>query len=103
MSCGHHFQGNKELDKVQNDAQVNKKLEEGSALASLENGHSASAILVALCLGDFMHNFTDGVFIGAAFKLCSPDVAWGIIWGTCAHEVRELTAVHCQNYLFRTY
>jgi len=88
-----------ELSKVQNDAQVKKQpkdeassmhTDNSTTLVTAENGHSASAILVALCLGDFMHNFTDGVFIGAAFKLCSPDVAWGIIWGTCAHEVRGL-------------
>jgi zinc transporter ZupT len=52
------------------------------------SGHSGTAVLLALCLGDFMHNFTDGVVIGAAFKLCSPAVAWGIVAGTCAHEVR---------------
>jgi zinc transporter ZupT len=54
------------------------------------SGHSGQAVLVALCLGDFMHNFTDGVIIGAAFKLCSTSVAWGIVVGTCAHEVSSV-------------
>lgn len=98
MSCDHHVQGNLELGKVQKNVEVKKQpkdeassmhTDNSTSLVTAENGTSASAVLVALCLGDFMHNFTDGVFIGAAFKLCSPDVAWGIIWGTCAHEVRE--------------
>ena len=58
------------------------------------SGHSGQAVLVALCLGDFMHNFTDGVIIGAAFKLCSSSMAWGIVVGTCAHEVCNSLILH---------
>ena len=52
-----------------------------------DGAQMSSAVLVGICIGDFMHNFTDGVLIGTAFKLCSSSVAWGIIFSTCAHEV----------------
>ena len=71
----------------------------GKSLAIAGSGHSGQAVLVALCLGDFMHNFTDGVIIGTAFKLCSSAVAWGIVAGTCAHEVSNLLDTGCDTSL----
>ena len=43
-------------------------------------------ILVPLIYGDFFHNFCDGIFIGAAFKLCDSTLAWTIAASTIAHE-----------------
>jgi zinc transporter ZupT len=33
------------------------------------------AMVIGITLGDFLHNFTDGVFIGTAFTLCTYDIA----------------------------
>jgi zinc transporter ZupT len=40
-------------------------------------------------LGDFFHNFVDGVVIGASFKQCDTSVAWGVAASTIAHEVSQ--------------
>lgn len=45
----------------------------------------ASSIL----LGDFFHNFTDGVFVGTAFLLCSRTVAYTIVASTIYHELAQ--------------
>ena len=44
--------------------------------------------LLALILGDFFHNFTDGIFIGAAFQ-CNTSLAWKIAAVTVAHEIPQ--------------
>ena len=44
--------------------------------------------LLALILGDFFHNFTDGIFIGAAFQ-CNTSLAWKIVAVTVAHEIPQ--------------
>lgn len=49
-------------------------------------------ILVPLIYGDFFHNFCDGVFIGAAFKLCDTSLAWTIAASTIAHEFPQEVA-----------
>ena len=46
-------------------------------------------IVAGLLFGDFFHNFADGIFIGAAFKLCDSTLAWGITWATVAHELPQ--------------
>jgi zinc transporter ZupT len=45
----------------------------------------ASSILV----GDFLHNFTDGVFVGTSFLLCDKSVAWTIVASTTYHELAQ--------------
>jgi len=47
------------------------------------------SILAGLIFGDFFHNFADGIFIGAAFKLCDSTLAWGITAATVAHELPQ--------------
>jgi UTP--glucose-1-phosphate uridylyltransferase len=49
----------------------------------------ATTSVIATILGDFLHNFTDGVLIGSAFKLCSPTLGWAIVWASVAHEVAQ--------------
>merc|ERR1711937_604439 len=39
--------------------------------------------------GDFMHNFSDGIVIGVAFKSCNTSFAWTLIGATIAHEVPQ--------------
>ena len=47
------------------------------------------SILAGLIFGDFFHNFADGIFIGAAFKLCDTTLAWSITAATVAHELPQ--------------
>jgi zinc transporter ZupT len=62
----------------------------GAAAAAAGVTHvSAASVAFAVCVGDFMHNFTDGVLIGAAFKLCSPSIAWGMVAASCGHELAQ--------------
>jgi zinc transporter ZupT len=49
----------------------------------------ALSTLVALCIGDFFHNFVDGILIGAAFKQCDSSVAWGMVAASAGHEVAQ--------------
>lgn len=57
----------------------------------------ASSVL----LGDFFHNFTDGIFIGTAFMLCDRDLAITISAATIYHELAQeladyfLLTKHC--------
>ena len=46
-------------------------------------------ILIPFYSGDFFHNFTDGVFVGTAFLLCSRDVAYTIVATTIYHELAQ--------------
>lgn len=51
--------------------------------------NSNVSIVSGLIFGDFFHNFADGIFIGAAFKLCDSTLAWTITWATVAHELPQ--------------
>jgi len=48
----------------------------------------ASAILI----GDFMHNFVDGIFIGVGFALCDVKFGWAIAFSTIWHELSQEVA-----------
>ncbi len=43
----------------------------------------------AVLVGDFLHNFADGVAIGVAFKTCDPAFGWIVATGTIAHEISQ--------------
>lgn len=49
------------------------------------NWRLASSIII----GDFAHNFTDGIFVGTAFMLCDYDIAIGISLATIYHEIAQ--------------
>ena len=55
---------------------------------SLKNKNVRVRFLLSLIVGDFFHNFTDGVFIGAAFQ-CNATLAWSIVGVTVMHEVPQ--------------
>ena len=46
-------------------------------------------IMSGVLIGDFMHNFCDGIFIGTGFTHCSDALAWGISTATIAHEIAQ--------------
>lgn len=43
----------------------------------------------SVVIGDFLHNFVDGIFIGAAFSKCSSGLAWTITGATIGHEIAQ--------------
>jgi len=50
---------------------------------------SKARVIGAVLIGDFFHNLCDGFFIAAAFKGCGPSFAWGVVIGTCLHELPQ--------------
>ena len=56
--------------------------------SSLASANVRSRFLMSLIVGDFFHNFTDGVFIGAAF-MCNASIAWKIVLVTVGHEIPQ--------------
>jgi zinc transporter ZupT len=55
---------------------------------SITNDSVRLRFLCALIAGDFFHNFTDGIFIGASFQ-CNTTLAWKIVAVTVAHEIPQ--------------
>ena len=46
-------------------------------------------LCATILLGDFFHNFSDGLFIAAAFRSCSQSLAISITLVTLAHEIPQ--------------
>ena len=58
----------------------------------LERPAGATRILTGVLVSDFLHNFSDGIFIGAAFESCGAAFGWTVAAATCYHEIaQELT------------
>lgn len=55
------------------------------------SGGSALRIVAGVLIGDAVHNFVDGIFIGAAFLEC-PALGWTILIGSIAHEITQEVA-----------
>ena len=56
------------------------------------------SLAACILLGDFFHNFTDGVFVGTAFSLCHRELAITIAAATVYHELAQEIA----DYLLLT-
>lgn len=99
---------NKDADKVrQAGTTASEEEEEESSwtdMASsktLNNKNINWTLASSILVGDFFHNFTDGVFVGTAFLLCGDQVAWTIVASTIYHELAQeiadyaLLRYHC--------
>jgi len=51
--------------------------------------NSKVRILAGVLIGDFFHNFCDGIFIGTAFKGCSDTLGWTVFLSTVLHEIPQ--------------
>ena len=58
----------------------------GKALTDVKNLHPGCWNII---IGDFVHNFADGVTIGAAFLGCNSTVGWTVAASTVIHEVPQ--------------
>jgi len=50
---------------------------------------NALALALPVLLGDFFHNFTDGLVLGVAFKVCGAAFGWELVAVTIAHEAPQ--------------
>jgi len=70
-----------------------KEVEMGEQLQPAEDDAARAAnkarVVGAVLIGDFFHNLCDGFFIAAAFKGCGGSFAWGVVVGTCLHELPQ--------------
>jgi zinc transporter ZupT len=68
-----------------------KDTEESAVVASTPNKHQGVnwPLVSSIILGDGFHNFTDGIFIGNAFILCSRDIAYTMVATTIYHELAQ--------------
>lgn len=57
-------------------------------------------LIRGILIGDFFHNFVDGVFIASAFLLCNDALGWSIVLATVLHEVPQELA---DFYLLTSY
>eukprot|EP00559_Dactyliosolen_fragilissimus_P002885 CAMPEP_0184860460 /NCGR_PEP_ID=MMETSP0580-20130426/5350_1 /TAXON_ID=1118495 /ORGANISM="Dactyliosolen fragilissimus" /LENGTH=566 /DNA_ID=CAMNT_0027357577 /DNA_START=77 /DNA_END=1777 /DNA_ORIENTATION=- len=46
-------------------------------------------LVYSVIIGDFLHNISDGFFIGTAFLLCDSKLAWSIVASTVYHEIAQ--------------
>mmetsp|Transcript_43942 Transcript_43942/g.77822 ORF Transcript_43942/g.77822 Transcript_43942/m.77822 type:complete len:487 (-) Transcript_43942:126-1586(-) len=46
-------------------------------------------LIIGVNIGDFCHNFCDGLFLGFAFKNCGPSFGWSVLLGTVLHEIPQ--------------
>jgi zinc transporter ZupT len=46
-------------------------------------------LATSILVGDGFHNFTDGIFLGNAFVLCSRDIAYTLVATTVYHELAQ--------------
>jgi len=46
-------------------------------------------ILAGVLIGDFFHNFCDGIFIGSAFKGCGSSFGWTVTLSSVLHELPQ--------------
>lgn len=96
----------KALDEAAVDEEsdeVDEELEKGpksDATAEETDATSVSttkdwSLAGSILLGDALHNFVDGIFIGNAFFLCTNGVAWTIVATTVYHELAQELADFC--------
>jgi len=82
----------KQLDKdadYSTDAEKAKSADVVAPALSADELASIRRLTLATLVGDAMHNFADGTFIGTAFLSCSPAVGWAVVVGTVAHEIAQ--------------
>jgi zinc transporter ZupT len=83
------------VDKEQQQSQSQKG--EGPAVKEVVTAtsqhHKGTSInwglATSILVGDGFHNFTDGIFLGNAFVLCSRDIAYTLVATTVYHELAQ--------------
>jgi zinc transporter ZupT len=55
----------------------------------IQDYHVLRRVLCGVLIGDFFHNFTDGIFIGAAFNSCDSARGWTVATTSIFHEMTQ--------------
>jgi zinc transporter ZupT len=84
----------KECDVCEEDKIPNKLIDEGSPEDATDEAIDSSPVInyslaSSILMGDFFHNFADGIFVGTAFTLCDYDLAVTISLATIYHEIAQ--------------
>lgn len=94
------------LQKESVEGKIKDDSESKNELVSAEDGHlchgSVSGeealgaqkevnqrLVSGIILGDALHNFADGVFVGSAFLLCDSSMGWSVLASTIYHELAQ--------------
>lgn len=88
-----------EKDSIDQEIKTNFSCD-GDCCQAEQEGHSAGdsrspinyPLAGAILIGDFFHNFTDGIFVGTGFMLCTYDLAITIALATIYHEIAQEVA-----------
>ena len=84
--------GDDEKAVVVKDRSQNAEAKEVTAPATFEHHQGSSinwGLATSILVGDGFHNFTDGIFLGNAFALCSRDIAYTLVATTVYHELAQ--------------
>jgi zinc transporter ZupT len=82
------------------DATLEEKSKDEDGLEAQKNAPSVATattrrtpinytLAASILVGDFFHNFTDGVFLGSAFSLCSRELGYTLVASTVYHELAQ--------------
>ena len=63
--------------------------QEATTLSSMVLGHRNCSLSSSILVGDFLHNFCDGIFVGTAFLLCNATLGWTVVVATVYHEIAQ--------------
>jgi len=89
---GRHDHDENGLVQVHQEEEEENNADDEEALTENEQEEQNSidwGLAGSLIIGDFLHNFGDGIFIGAAFFGCSKSLAWTIVGITVYHEIAQ--------------
>jgi len=93
---GHPEHTATDLDIVSMSA-ASKEAHEAKILVDYES-RSVFRVRAGILIGDLMHNFVDGIFLGTAFRYCGAGRGWAIAGSTIIHEVAQ----ECADYVVLT-
>jgi zinc transporter ZupT len=62
---------------------------QSSKSSSFEYHRETVRLISGILLGDFFHNYSDGIFIGAAMMSCSVSFGWTVAAATVYHELTQ--------------
>jgi len=80
-----------DLEKDCIETHQENKVQKSSSLISIKDKRNWR-LLISIIVGDFFHNFADGIFIGVGFMLCDKKVAHSIAFATIYHEMAQEVA-----------
>ena len=67
----------------------NQKIASPAAVQPKTHGVRNWSLVASISVGDALHNFTDGIFLGNAFLLCGRTVAYTMMATTIYHELAQ--------------